>query len=283
MSASRSYSSTPTFHLCPDFNIHPSPEGPLQLGTIITGLDVDSILAPLNNGATITVPEEQIHGSEKQGFKQSLRDLRKLQGSIWATIFSWEGLGAMFSALRGRADEETLTVEKLPCRYFVPTLEYINKALEVQPVAYYVRNANFRVPIYMITGIMWTEGAKLSKVRSKKANVDGQLSAMDPSSGVGGGASGGYEAEAGISTSFDGSTPFILGFRVHKISWDRAGVRKNKSLTAGAAFGARGPQQADLSEGLQFAEEEADRNKSAQLVLDETELEEENPVIWVFP
>jgi hypothetical protein len=56
-----------------------------------------------------------------------LKELRSFESSIWAKIFGWDGLGAAFSFLRKREDDETLTVEKLLLRYFIPTPEYVNR------------------------------------------------------------------------------------------------------------------------------------------------------------
>jgi hypothetical protein len=75
------------------------------------------MLTPLDIGATVVVPEPKLRPRdkliEKIGFSRRLKELRSFESSIWAKIFGWDGLGAAFSFLRKRKDDETLTVEKL--------------------------------------------------------------------------------------------------------------------------------------------------------------------------
>lgn len=74
----------------------------------------------------------------------------------------------MFSALRKREDGQMLTAERLCVRYFNPTPAYMKRALEADGAAFSVRQPRFKTPVWMVTGLVWTEGASLSKVRAKK-------------------------------------------------------------------------------------------------------------------
>lgn len=281
-----SISPKPSFHLCPDFSIAPPPDGHLQLGSVLRALDIDGVLTPLDIGATVLVPKLQLwprdKPMEKTGFSRSLKELRGLEGSIWAKIFGWDGLGAMFSFLRRRGNDETLTVEKLLVQYFIPTPEYIKQALEVDGVAFYIRTTKLKEPVYLVTGLMWTEGAKLSKIKSKKNKVSGQAAATDPHSGTTGGASGAYESEESLSASFDGSTPFILGIRVRKIWWDEQGVRHD-AHEVGATLGDPKGKKMDVSNGLKWANDDEADVTTGQTIADETQLGEADPVIWFWP
>jgi hypothetical protein len=220
---------------------------------------------------------------EKTGFSRSLKELRSLEGSIWAKIFGWDGLGAMFSFLRKREDDEALTVEKLLVRYFVPTSEYVKQALEVDGVAFHIKNTKLRKPVYLVTGLMWTEGAKLSKIQSKKNRFSGQGAATDSHSGTAGGASGPYESEEILSSSFDGSTPFILGIRVRKIWWDKEGTRQDVHDDVGATLSGRKEKKMDVLDGLRSADDDEADGATGQTIVDETQLGEANPVTWVWP
>ncbi|KAH6997691.1 hypothetical protein BKA56DRAFT_664362 [Ilyonectria sp. MPI-CAGE-AT-0026] len=88
-----SFSPQPSFHLCPDFSIAPLPNGHLELGSVLRGLDFDSVLTPLDIGDTIKVPDSQLKPldkpSEKAGFSRSLKELR----GIW-----WEKDGTRHHA-----------------------------------------------------------------------------------------------------------------------------------------------------------------------------------------
>ena len=281
-----SISPKPSFHLCPDFNIAPPPSGHLQLGSILRALDIDGVLTPLDIGATIPVPESELWPKdkplEKEGFSRSLKELRVLEGSIWAKIFGLDGLGTVFSFLRRRENHETLTVEKLLVRYFTPTLEYTKKALEVDGVAFYARNTKLKKPVYLVTGLIWTEGAKLSNVQSKKSKVSGQAAGTDPHSNTTGGTSGAYEDAEDISSSFDGSMPFVLGIRVRKIWWDKEGMRNEALDTVGATLGDSEGNETDVLTGVKFVDDQGGV-ATQQTTLDENLLGKTHPVTWILP
>ncbi|EHK47494.1 uncharacterized protein TrAtP1_012388 [Trichoderma atroviride] len=280
-----SISPQPAFHLCPDFSIAPPPNGHLQLGSMLRGLDFDSIFSPLDYGDTAEIPNSQLwpldKPAEKDGFSRSLRELRVIEGSIWAKIFGGDSMGAMFSFLRNRENDETLTVKKIFVRYFIPTPEYMKNALEIDNVAFHINNTKRKKPVYIITGLMWTEGAKLSKVQSKKSKASGQVAATDPHSGttVGGGAA--FEIDDNVSTSFDGSTPFILGIRVRKIWWDKDGTRRGAEDIVGATLGNPKAKDEDVLDGLKFVDDEVD-NAAGQITIDEGHTGEEDAVTWIL-
>ncbi|CVL09025.1 uncharacterized protein FMAN_14292 [Fusarium mangiferae] len=227
MIKSASFSFQPSFHLCLDFHIPPQPDGHLELGSVLRGIDFNSVYSPLDAGDTVEIPDAQLKPiSEKTGFSRNLREPRSVEGSIWAKVFASDGLGAMFSVLRKRENDETLTVKRLLVQYFIPTPEYMKKALEIDNVALYIHANKRRKP-----------GAKLSKVQSSQSKASGQAAATDPHSVTTGGASGAYEGEKSFSSSFDGATPFILGIRVRKFWWGRDGMRREAEDTVGATLG----------------------------------------------
>jgi len=174
-------------------------------------------------------------------------------------------------------------VEKLLVQYFIPTPEYVKQALEVDGVAFYIRNTKLKEPVYLVTGLMWTEGAKLSKIKSKKNKVSGQAAATDPHSGTTGGVRGAYESEESVSSSFDGSTPFILGIRVRKIWWDKEGTRRDAHDVIGATLGDEKGNMMDVLEGLKSADDGEVDGTTGQTIADETQLGEEDSVTWVWP
>ncbi|KAF4964965.1 hypothetical protein FSARC_7143 [Fusarium sarcochroum] len=263
-----SFSPKPSFHLCPDFSIAPPPDGHLELGSVLRGLDLNSVLSPLDFSDTIKVPESQLlpvdKPSEKQGFSRRLKELRGLEGNIWAKLFGGAGLGAGFPALRQRENDETLTVGKLYVRYFIPTAEYMKNALEIDGVSFYINSTSRKQPVYMITGLMWTEGAKLSKVQSKTIKVSGETSATDPNTGTSGGA------------------PFILGIRTRKIWWDKDGTRRDEGYTVGSTLGSSKGKKEEVTEGLKFVDDQVNET-AGQVILDESQLEEEEAVVWIMP
>ncbi|KAI8725662.1 hypothetical protein NCS52_00137800 [Fusarium sp. LHS14.1] len=276
-----SFSPQPSFHLCPDFNISPPPDGHLELGSVLRGIDLNSVLSPLDCGDTVEIPASQkTFRSEKTGFSRTLKELRGIKGSIWAKIFGSDGLGGMLSFLRKRENDEILTVQKLLVHYFIPTPEYMKQALEIDNVAFHINNTKRKKPVYLVTGLMWTEGAKLSKISSKKSQVNSQAAATDPHSGTTAGATASYENEESLASSFDGSTPFILGIRVRKIWWDKGGLRQEEEDIVGATLGDSNAMNEGVLQGLRYAD---DVEVPGQNIIDEKQMGAEEPITWILP
>jgi len=278
-----SISPKPSFHLCPDFHIAPPPNGHLKLGSVLQNLKIEGVLNPLDNGAAATVPDSKLYPrdkpSEKAGFCRTMKQLRGIEGSIWAKIFGWDGLGAMFSFMRKRQNDETLTVDKLFVRYYTPTPEDVDDALAIASVAYYISEHDDEEPVYLITGLMWVESARLSKVQSKKHKVGGQLAATDPHTGTSAGAGGNVDSEDSMASSFDGSTPFILGIRVRKIWWDKDGTRHAAEDVVGSTLA---NHKRGTEESQHDGSKSVDDEQTGQIIADESEGGEESPVVWVW-
>ncbi|KAK7403526.1 hypothetical protein QQX98_010704 [Neonectria punicea] len=255
------FSPSPSFHLCPDLSIVPPPNGHLHLGSVLRNLVIEGVLAPLDAGATVPIPASQLwpRGApmEKMGFTRSIKELRSLEGSIWAKIFGWDGLGAIFPCLARREDDEVLTVDRLLVQYFTPDMEFVTRALEVDGVAFYIKNTKFKKPVFIITGLMWAEGASLSKVQCHEKSFSGQAAATEPKSGTTTGTSGTYRSQKNLITSFDGSTPFILGIRVKKIWWEK-NVRREAYDVVGATLGDTEGNRTDVLDGIKVADDESD-------------------------
>ncbi|KAL8391895.1 hypothetical protein RB595_002191 [Gaeumannomyces hyphopodioides] len=279
------FSPKPSFHLCPDFSIDPPPDGHLRLGSVLQSLQLDGVLDPLDGGEAAPVPDSLIFpknksASEKAGFSCSLKHLREVKGGVWAKVFGWAGLGPSFSALRGRQDDEKITVERLHVRYFAPTLEYMKTALETDAVALYVRRTKLRRPVWMITGLMWTEGASLSKVAATRMQLKSEITGSGPTAAGTAGLQLSYGSEDGLMSRFDGSTPFVLGMRVRKIWWDRQGVRQDKLDVVGATLGDDAETKKGLLEGLGYKDDET---LGYETVVDDDPLGEGESVIWLLP
>ncbi|KAL8294678.1 hypothetical protein RB600_000561 [Gaeumannomyces tritici] len=226
------FSPKPSFHLCPDFSIDPPPGGHLRLGSVLQNLQLDGMLSPLDGGEAPPVPDSLVFpkdksASEKEGFTCSLNHLRHVKGGIWAKVFGWAGLGPSFSALRDRKNDETITVQKL-------------------------HRSNFKRPVWMITGLMWAEGASLSKVRAAKTQLKSEIATSGTA-----GLQLSYGSEDGLASRFDGSTPFVLGIRARKIWWDKRGVRQDKLDVVGATLGEDVEAGEGRLKGLKYRDDEA--------------------------
>ncbi|KAM7185094.1 hypothetical protein V8F33_012603 [Rhypophila sp. PSN 637] len=259
-----SFSSQPSFHLCPDFNIPPPPDGHLELGSVL-------VYYPLDAGDTVEIPDAQLKPiSEKTGFSRTLKELRGVEGSIWAKIFGSDGLGAMFSFLRKRENDETLTVKKLLVQYFIPTPEYMKKALEIDNVAPHINATKRKKPVYLVT--------RADVDRGRQAVQGAVFAEQGQWAGCGDGpALGNYGRRQWSLRGFDGATPFILGIRVRKIWWGRDGVRREEEDIVGATLGDSKEMNKGVLDGLRYADDEV-VNAAGQNIVDESQLWEVDPV-----
>ncbi|CAH0055815.1 unnamed protein product, partial [Clonostachys solani] len=214
-------------------------------------------------------------------------ELRAIEASIWAKIFSFEGLGGHLSLLRKRSDDEALTVDCLQTRYFSPNDEYMQKSLALPTVSQFVTVAKTKkLLVYMVTGLKVAFGAKLAKANAKTTKVNGKLGMTDPQGGASGGASAGYTSEDAAAVGFDASTPFILGIRVRKIWWDN-GIRNTADKLAGAALEDGKDQDQDFpSTNFQFVDDfsvdEADTSSREKLFTNENNELGIEPSDWVL-
>jgi hypothetical protein len=288
---SSSTSPKPSYHLCPDFSISPPPHGHLALGSILKNLDVDGVAHPLNPNSAIAIPNTEIYPRDgpdsKTGFTRTLMELRAVEGSVWAKIFSLDGLGGKLGFLRKRTDDEILTVEDLQTRYFSPTEEYMHKSLGLPNVAIFVNVTRMKVPVYMVTGLKVAVGAKLSKAKAKTTKIDGGMGVTDPHSGTSAGGSGGYTSDDADAVGFDGSKPFVLGLRVRKIWW-KDGVIQTSDNVAGSILGdGEGRGEISAATAVQFVDDFSVEGAAAATprkvyTNEERELGIE-PSDWVFP
>ncbi|KAK1239899.1 hypothetical protein MKX08_007341 [Trichoderma sp. CBMAI-0020] len=278
-----SYSPTPTFVLCPDFNIPPPPLGRLQLGSVLGDLGIQGVLNPINRGDEIQVSESSLVPAdgplEKEGFTRCLEDLHHGKSSIWAKILSEDILGLKFFGKH--TGNETLTVEKLFMRYFTPSEEFIKQTLESPTVSTFVEELKHKKPIYLITGLIWTEGARLSKIQHHQWTINSELAVSEPLSSTSIGLGGSHAHGSTISCGFNSSSPFILGFRVKKIWWDRHGKCHEKERTAGCTLSSGSHQDGSVLDGIRYADDEVD-NAEDQTFVDETSFGETDPITWII-
>lgn len=307
-----SSSPTPSYHLCPDFSIAPPTKGHLDLGTILLSLDVAGVSFPLNLGSLVEIPKDRIFPAPKVeatatdqaqpppattdddfnvegwdmkgGFTRTMGQLRKLDTSIWVKIA--HGIGGKLGWLSERSADETLTVKKVLTKYFVPTNEYLEEALNATNVADFITETEKKKPVYMITGLKVAVGASLSKAKSKSTGPGAELGVQDPQSGAGGGGTASYVSKDTENVGFENSSDFVLGLRVRKISW-KAGVRKTTDDVRGATL-----EEGDRDEGNgimegvvvvdDFIADEPEGAKGKVFVNEEEDSGVESS-IWVLP
>ncbi|PON24830.1 hypothetical protein TGAM01_v206338 [Trichoderma gamsii] len=223
----------PYFHLCPDLNIPPPPNGQLKLGTILRDVSIGNVIFPLDGGKPIEAPDSQLRpfqvASKMGGFIRSLEELG--EGNMWEAIANSEVVSQYSRPNYHVNRHKILAVDKLLVRYFIPTPDYIDKALEIDGVAHYIESTQRKRPVYMITGLMWTDGA------TKLVNKRG---------------ADGFDR--------DSSSPFIVGIRVRKIWWRKNGTRYESEDELEALFDPSSAKE-ESNEGETKEEESENQRK----------------------
>lgn len=210
----------PTYHLAPNFTTRPFPEGPLDLGTIVEDLQ----FYPINQGAArVPIPEGQRYADVKEDITASLKRFLSGEGNILANIL--DGSIGGEASLRGQREEETLIrIQKLQTLYFHPQPSYVKQCLQLADVKDYIEMANYKEPVYLITGLKIAWGATISTERGRefvgRAGADIRVPGGLVDAQVGGDTA--VSSASGMVSSFGKPANFVLGIQVLKIYHKRA-------------------------------------------------------------
>lgn len=221
-----------TYFIAPNFDIYPPPDGPVELGQIIPAPD-DPTFEPINRRDQIPAPDV-FPTSFKNGF--SITSQRLLSGELgfWAQVAA--SIGLNFSLGFGKSADQEIAVEKLETISFNPTRSYVERVLELPEVKQFVNTSGYKVPVYMVTGLKIARGASLRTGSEQSFHGTAALEMPVDTARVG--------PEARFSRtnvdqqSFEGSSDFILAFRVQRIRFQKVGpdthIRDVKTYTKGA-------------------------------------------------
>ncbi|KAH8901562.1 hypothetical protein GQ53DRAFT_851441 [Thozetella sp. PMI_491] len=280
------------YHLCPDFHIPPPVDGQLDLGTILLSLDPQGVAYPLNFGTVLPAPRELIipklsekdyrNWREGGGVTRTLGQVRSVEGSLWGRIAT--GIGGKLSWLRERSNDDTIKVDKILMRYFIPTDEYMTKALSAPNIKPRTDRRGKKLPLYMITGLMIAVGFSLSKIRSKKVNISAKGEGAEPTTGSGGGAGGGYKSEDTTHAEISSSSNIVLGFRVRKIYWEHNEQKISDDVAGATLEQSAKTQEPSLFDGLKVVDDfTTDPGSGEQIFINTDENDGIGFSSWVLP
>jgi hypothetical protein len=138
----------------------------------------------------------------------------------------------------------------------------------------------------MVTGIKVAVGAKLTKAKTKTTQVHGEVAGTDPHSGTSAGGRASYTSEDSAAVGFDGSKPFILGFRVRKIWW-KEGIRQTSDKVVGSTLEeGKSRERPSIVTNLDFIDDftaAAAGDTAGNMFVDEEGGDGIEPSIWVLP
>lgn len=221
-----------TYFIAPNFDIHPPPDGPVRLGHIVAAPD-DPTLDPINHRDYIPAPG--VHpASFKEGFSSTIQKLLSGNLGFWALVAGFVGLN-ISSGFDKSADQE-ITINRLETISFSPTRPYVESVLKLPEVEEYITSSKCKVPVYMVTGLKIARGASLRAGSEQSFQSTAALEMPADTARIGPEA---RFAQTNIrQESFEGSSDFVLAFRVQRIRFQKVGpdvhIRDVKTHTKGA-------------------------------------------------
>lgn len=207
-----------TYILAPNWTTAPPPDGPIKLGHLMDDLTKFELINRFE-----VVPTTPLLNplDTKTGFSASRRKLILGELGFAAKVIGLVGVGAGAKLFYKKDKNDVLSVKKLITMTFDPTDKYIAESMSLASVQEFMRGSNYRAPVFMITGLKIARGGALqsSSTSEKGARLEGGLAPPGSPAELGGTA--GVESTAQESESWEGSSPFIVAFRVRKIWYRR--------------------------------------------------------------
>ncbi|PHH61269.1 hypothetical protein CDD81_647 [Ophiocordyceps australis] len=212
----------PTYHVAPNFTTRPFPDGPLDLGTLVEDLKQ---YYPINQGAAnrIPIPEGQRYVDVKEDVSGEVKMSLSGEGSLLAKMMECIFRGdASFNSQKKA--EDVYKMQKLETVYFCPQPGYIKQCLQLSDVKEYNEMANYKAPVYLVTGLKIAYGATISTERGRCFEAKAGQTIRAP----GGPTDTQVKAQAGVSGAsatlslFGKPADFVLGIQVQKIYHKRA-------------------------------------------------------------
>ncbi|SPN98623.1 uncharacterized protein DNG_01668 [Cephalotrichum gorgonifer] len=247
----------PTYYLAPNFTTRPSPDGHLDLGTIVEDIkDFYPITAVTER---VPIPEGERYYDVKENVSNSFESSRSVEASVLARVLD-RSIGGEMSFKRQRTGKEIYEIRKLETIYFHPQRSYINKCMRLSSVEDYIGGGNGQVPVYLITGlkIAWGATVSIESGRGKEASVGAGVSVPVLPVDVDVSANVGAARESTVSSSFGEPADFVLGIQVQKIYHKKKLWSGERTLVVERAF--KGAVLVDDDEVAEADDDEAGDN-----------------------
>ncbi|PVH69596.1 hypothetical protein DL98DRAFT_522096 [Cadophora sp. DSE1049] len=161
--------------LAPNWTTAPPPTGPIKLGHLLDDL---TEFTPLNRLNVPETPKEYVNPMHTQkGFKTSRSNLLSGELGLFARILGLVGVGAGAEVFYKKDSSDILSCKTLETQTFDPPSSYILSSMALPEAKMFMEGANFKEPVYMVTGLKIGRGASLkSSVGSEKGmRMDGGL------------------------------------------------------------------------------------------------------------
>jgi len=257
-----------TYFLCPHFDYPPSS---IKLGHIIPSPSDPSNALNLDDVEPVDL--KQIHCSHKYNWIH-----RSSDGSAGILPKFLQIFG--FGSIRD-GSEDVFKCDEQETMFFLPTKEYLEKAIQTEGVQMYLSASRFKKPLYMITGLKIARGGKSSRTTTheREGGFDiGVDNTLQAATGVPVTVGPGIQVASSWSESrsFQSSEDFVFAFRLHKLILKRKRVEVSKWSQRERAS----PLGMELGVDLKDAGTGGIRDVVADEMLDENE--ERSPVVVLY-
>lgn len=236
------------YFLAPTWN---SPEGPIQLGNIVSGPQLAD--DPLNEESVplSLVPGMGLMEHNHPDYSWDMEMKKGGHVGIWATFLELLGLGGDVKAELESQVSEKWRFSNIQTLSFTPKLEYVTKCLEDEGVQNYMRvNKPWLFgtsKLFMITGIKIAYGASSTVSWAKSKGLSLHFGVDLTSLGVP--VQFGPDVARNTSVTTHGSDdgeghpePFVFAFRLRRIKISKSGSVDHRPYHKGAMLCVRGEQ-----------------------------------------
>ncbi|KAI0439845.1 hypothetical protein F4803DRAFT_22314 [Xylaria telfairii] len=227
-------SNTKTYIVSPNFTLSPNS---LQLGDILVD-PLSPNLDPVNRRCRLPIDKDDLKDiSRWERFSSTRSELLSGRFGLWTTFLSL--LGVPFGADTGlfleRNSKDVIIAPELQTHEFFVTDEYVKNVLAQDGVKNYMKRRNYRVPIYMVSGLKIAKGgASINPDVATKINGGAVVTELEGV--VGAKPLFQYIRNRTEGVSFGSKTDFILGFRVERIVFEGDNFKDHKLSTVGASM-----------------------------------------------
>jgi hypothetical protein len=213
--------STKTYLLVPH---HDFPaDGPIVLGSII--LDPREPGESLNEAEIPEIPIK--YPSHKYNWEQTVESMRNCNAGVWARCVEYVGWSGSLGMGFDTVIVDHYKFAHLETTFFTPSQEYIEGAVKTPKIRSFLEGARY-APVYMITGLKIVHGPG-SHVISRRAMTQGGHANIGLSGFRDAGSSAVDSGDASIrqggttstNFSYNGSSDFVIGYRLGKITFQR--------------------------------------------------------------
>ncbi len=209
-----------TWFLAPSWDLPPDS---VQLGSIIwdpKGPHIDkdhALFTPADTDRDIL--DHSVRATTKTDFEVRVEELKRLKVGLFARCLHSVPLGGEATAEKDKNAEENYKIQAMRTEWFAPSKALEKKATDAPDVADFLEQADYAVPVYMITGVRIAKGISVTTLRKRGRSLRGwfgiDLSSANVPLTVGAG--GADEASSSEFAKFQQSSEIVFAYQLREL------------------------------------------------------------------